>query len=86
VWADPALADRLERDASSLREAFNRDFWLSDCDYALALDGDKNPVPTITSNPGQLLWSGIVPEERVDVMVARISSTTTARSGRTTTR
>ena len=28
--------------------------------YALALDGDKKPVPTLTSNIGHLLWSGIV--------------------------
>jgi glycogen debranching enzyme len=73
VWSDRELADRLERDAAVLREAFNRDFWLPDRDYyALALDGDKHPVPTMTSNPGQLLWSGIVPADRVDAMVAHL--------------
>jgi glycogen debranching enzyme len=64
-WDDPELAERLERAAAELRERFNRDFWLEarDC-YALALDGEKRPVDSITSNTGHLLWSGIVPEER----------------------
>ena len=28
AWGDDALADRLERDAAALREAFDRDFWI----------------------------------------------------------
>ena len=61
VWGDPESADRLEADAAALRLRFDRDFWLPDLGfYALALDGDKKPVPTLTSNIGHLLWSGIV--------------------------
>jgi glycogen debranching enzyme len=63
-WNDPGFADRLDRDADALRDRFNRDFWLDDAGfYALALDGAKRPVPTLTSNIGHLLWSGIVPPE-----------------------
>src|SRR5207253_1606439 len=32
-------------------------------------DGEKQPVPTLTSNIGHLLWSGIVPDEHVDQLV-----------------
>ncbi|MEV6346183.1 glycogen debranching N-terminal domain-containing protein [Actinoplanes sp. NPDC051851] len=64
VWRDPELADRLDRDADELRDRFHEAFWLPGQGfYALALDGDKEPVPTLTSNIGHLLWSGIVPEE-----------------------
>jgi glycogen debranching enzyme len=54
-------AARLEQEASALKDRFNRDFWLEkEGYYALALDRDKRPVPTITSNPGHALWAGIV--------------------------
>jgi glycogen debranching enzyme len=67
IWGDEELADRLEAKAENLRRRFNEDFWLNqrEC-YALALDGEKRPVDSITSNVGHLLWSGIVPEERAD--------------------
>src|SRR5919201_6052751 len=67
IWGDEELADRLEAEAENLRTRFNEDFWLNrrEC-YALALDGEKRPVDSITSNVGHLLWSGIVPEERAD--------------------
>ena len=64
VWGDTTLADQLERDALDLRQRFNRDFWLADRGYfALALDGDKQPVDSLSSNIGHLLWSGIVDHE-----------------------
>jgi glycogen debranching enzyme len=73
VWDDPALADRLEADAAALRARFDRDFWLPDEGfYALALDGDKKPVATLTSNVGHLLWSGIVADERVEAIVEHL--------------
>jgi glycogen debranching enzyme len=73
VWADPGLAERLERDAAALRARFDRDFWLPELGfYALALDGDKKPVTTMTSNAGHLLWSGIVTDERVESVVGHL--------------
>ena len=61
VWHDEALADRLDERAAALRERFRRDFWMPGrgC-HALALDGDKRQVDSLTSNIGHLLWSGIV--------------------------
>lgn len=65
AWNDPALADRLEREAAALKDRFNRDFWVSDGGYyALALDADGRQVDALASNIGHLLWSGIVDADR----------------------
>jgi glycogen debranching enzyme len=75
VWHDDAFADELEREAAALKENFDRDFWLPELGfYALALDGDKKAVPTLTSNVGHLLWSGIVADDRVESVVAHLAS------------
>ena len=75
VLGDQELAARLEDEAASLKERFNRDFWLEEEGfYALGLDGDKNVVPTITSNPGHLLWSGIVEEDKATKVARRLLS------------
>ena len=67
VWGDRDLAERLEREAAALKQQFNRDFWLDGLScFALALDGEKRPVDSITSNIGHLLWSGIVDEEKAE--------------------
>ena len=70
VWEDEELATRLEREAAELKERFNREWWLGDR-FAFALDGTKQPVPTLVSNYGHLLWSGIVDERRAK-RVARL--------------
>lgn len=73
VWHDPELARRLDADADALKHRFNEDFWLQDVSYfALALDGQKKPVRTQTSNPGQLLWSGIVDDDKVDAVAGHL--------------
>jgi glycogen debranching enzyme len=73
IWDDAELAERLEREAQELKRRFNGDFWLTErrC-YALALDGEKRPVDSITSNIGHLLWSGIVDEDRAEVVVEHL--------------
>ena len=75
VWDDPQLAARLDRDAATLRQRFNRDYWIeARGQYALALDGEKRQVDAMTSNVGHLLWSGIVPEDRAATMAQRLMS------------
>jgi glycogen debranching enzyme len=70
---EPDLAERLEKEAADLKERFNRDFWMeSEGYFALALDKDKKQVTTITSNPGQCLWSGIVDEAKALRVVRRL--------------
>jgi glycogen debranching enzyme len=72
-WHDEALAERLERAAAALRDRFIERYWLPEHGfYALALGGDGRLVPTLTSNIGHLLWSGIVPEAHVDAMVGHL--------------
>ncbi|MDQ3866514.1 MAG: amylo-alpha-1,6-glucosidase [Actinomycetota bacterium] len=74
VWGDRALAERLERDAAELKRRFNEDFWLPEREYfAVALDGEKRAVDTVTSNVGHLLWSGIVDDDKVDAVVRRLT-------------
>jgi glycogen debranching enzyme len=69
------LADRLERDATELKARFNRDFWLPERRaFAVALDGDKRLVDSLTSNIGQLLWSGIVDEDKAALLVEHLMS------------
>jgi glycogen debranching enzyme len=74
--ADPALATRLRTEAADLRERFDRDFWIEARGgyYAIGLDGDKRPIDSLTSNIGQLLWSGIVPTERAAVIARQLMS------------
>jgi glycogen debranching enzyme len=71
IWRDRALAERLEQEAEELRRAFNERFWTDARGgyYVLALDGEKRQVDSLCSNIGHLLWSGIVPSERVDAVV-----------------
>jgi glycogen debranching enzyme len=71
VWRDRELAERLERDADELYDRFNEAFWTDARGgyYVLALDAEKNQVDSLCSNVGHLLWSGIVPAERVDTVV-----------------
>ncbi len=74
VWRDRGLADRLEREAEELRARFDEAFWVEDRGgfYALALDGEKQRVDARCSNIGHLLWSGIVPPEKVGLLVDQL--------------
>jgi glycogen debranching enzyme len=72
-WDDEALAERLTAEAAELKRRFNRDFWMPSRDYfALALDGQKRQVDSLTSNPGHLLWSGIVDDDKVEPVVRQL--------------
>ena len=62
---DPDAAERLRREAEALRAAFNEAFWdPEEGTFALALDGDKRQVRSVTSNPGHCLYCGIVEPEQ----------------------
>jgi len=66
-------AARLRKEAADLRERFEERFWCEDIGYyAYALDGDKKPVKTISSNAGHLLWSGIARPDRAERVVRRL--------------
>jgi glycogen debranching enzyme len=51
-------AQRLDAEAERLRARVIEQFWIEELGtFALALDGEKRPLPTVTSNAGHLLWS-----------------------------
>lgn len=66
-------AGQLEKQARALKERFNEAFWMPDEAYfAMALDGDKKHVGTITSNAGQCLATGIIDEDKAGHVVNRL--------------
>ena len=71
AWGDEPLAARLDAEADELAARFDAAYWVPDRGgyYALALDRDKQRVNALCSNLGHLLWSGIVPQPRVEAIV-----------------
>jgi glycogen debranching enzyme len=74
VWGDAELATRLRDQAGDLFRRFNEDFWIPERGgyYAVGLDRDKRPIDSMTSNMGHLLWSGIVPEDRAEIVARQL--------------
>jgi len=67
------LADRWQEEAKDLKRRFNKDFWMEEQDFcALALDGDGNPVDSISSNPGHCLNLGILSPEKAYSVAERL--------------
>ncbi len=66
-------AERLHAEARRLYERFNNDFWWeSEGTYYLGLNGRKQPIESVASNPGHCLASGIVPTDRAGRVVERL--------------
>ncbi len=64
-------AVKLQAEAKLLAERFEDAFWCEELGtYALALDGAKQPCKVRTSNAGQLLFTGIVREDRARKVAA----------------
>ena len=73
LFGDEAWAAKLEREAGELKRRFNRDFWIADRQFfALALDGKKRQVDSLTSNIGHLLWSGIADPDKAEACVRHL--------------
>lgn len=69
------LADRWYEEAQALKVRFNQDFWLPDRGYyALALDGEGNPVDSITSNPGHCLGLDILSPQKARSVAERLQA------------
>ncbi|WP_406016150.1 amylo-alpha-1,6-glucosidase [Streptomyces sp. NBC_00984] len=70
-------ADRWEEWAERLRDRFRSHFWVEDerGPYpAVALDGDKKPVDSVTSGFGHLLGTGLLDHEESALLAARLSA------------
>ncbi|HTH05377.1 MAG TPA: glycogen debranching N-terminal domain-containing protein, partial [Ilumatobacteraceae bacterium] len=59
--------------AAKLAVAIDEQFWIDELDsYALALDGDKRTVATVTTNAGHLLFTGTAQPERAARLSRRL--------------
>jgi glycogen debranching enzyme len=75
VVGNPKRADLLMVQVEALKSRIHEEFWVRDVGYyALAIDGRGRQVPTITSNPGHLLFTDSAPHDRalrlVDVLMS----------------
>ena len=71
----PARAEALTARAEALASAFQRLYWLPDMGtYAMALDAEMKPLRVLSSDPGHLLWTGIVPHEVAPTLVSTLMS------------
>jgi glycogen debranching enzyme len=67
---DPAELRAL---AAALRRQFHDAFWMpAEGTYAIALDGEKRQVDSVSSNPGHLLWSGILDPDQASSVACRL--------------
>jgi glycogen debranching enzyme len=68
-----ADARRYWRGARSLKQRFNRDWWLNDQEtVALAMDPQKRFVPGVSSNIGHCIACGIISREHLPAAVERL--------------
>ena len=73
ILGEEKLSSALLKRAEGLKQKLNREFWMPGKKYfALALDGQKNQREAITSNPGHLLFTGIVERDKADLLVKRL--------------
>ncbi|WP_246633517.1 amylo-alpha-1,6-glucosidase [Pseudonocardia nigra] len=73
MLGDRGLAAVLTQRARRLRAAFDEAFWMpEEGTYALALDQRKRQVTSVTSNPGHLLVTGIVPNAKAKLVADRL--------------
>jgi glycogen debranching enzyme len=69
----PDMSAELRKQASKLKEAFNEAFWMPDeGTFALALDGGKRQVRSVTSNPGHCLYCGVVASDKAPKVAERL--------------
>lgn len=67
------LSKKLEGRAENLKNNFNEKFWMEDKKFfALALDGKKQQKKSITSNPGHLLFTGILAQDKINFVVKEL--------------
>ena len=74
VLGHNAQAERLEREAESLRQRFEDAFWCQEISfYALALDRDKRQCRVRSSNAGHCLFTGIAQPDRARELIDAFS-------------
>jgi glycogen debranching enzyme len=72
AFGDTQTADKLRKEAAEIARRFEKAYWMpSRGFYALALDGDKRQVQVISSNPGHLLFTRMLAQERARTLCQR---------------
>ncbi len=75
LLSQPEKSQHYQQKAHTLKQSFHKHFWLEDLQtYALALDGNKQPLKVQNSDAGHLLWTGIVPEDIAPKLVKKLMS------------
>lgn len=70
---DMSVASSWLEKAETLQDAFQEAFWWEEGSYYyLALDGNKTPKKSFSSNVGHLLFTGIIPDENIEKVVRRL--------------
>jgi glycogen debranching enzyme len=70
---DKQRASKLRRVALGLKRQFEQAFWMPEANfYAMALYDGRRQAGAITSNPGQAMWSGIMPARRAAAVARRL--------------
>jgi glycogen debranching enzyme len=73
MLGEPERAKQLRQKAFDLQAHFEAHFWCEDLGcYAYALDPSKQPVRTVASNAGHVLWSGIASAEHAARVAERL--------------
>jgi glycogen debranching enzyme len=68
-------AEALRDQSQVLKRKFDTEFWMEDVNfYAIALDRDKQQVGTITSNPGHVLFSEMLDEDKANAVIETLLS------------
>ncbi len=68
-----SYAARLRDEAAKLKLLFQKDFWMPEDQYlALALDGDRNLVDGLASNPGHCLFTDILDDDKAHIVADRL--------------
>ena len=69
---DPDLHREIQRRIEGLQQGLTR-FWLAGEQFpAIVLDGQKQPVAVVSSNPGHLLWSGVIDKQQAEQICRRL--------------
>lgn len=73
IALDDDRADGYLERAAALQDRWDRSFWMAaDGFYGLAIDGRRQLVGSVASNPGHALGAGIVPRDRARLVADRL--------------
>jgi len=71
-FGDTRTADKLKKESAEMAKRFEKAFWMPKRGfYAMALDREKRQTQVISSNPGQLLFTRMLPQERAKAITQR---------------